>query len=195
MTDFDFAQFEKAFGRLMTLFRLKLRPAEREELTRTYFKLLEAHDIADVLEAGARCGQKNRTFPKPVDWLAELDPMPAACPQDRRQMRVEEIDALDRATAMRYEDHPCLCSECVRAGIDDQPLRYVPTELTDDEYERAFNPRRGHLEVVGHWAHGDELARWYRARAELYATWRRAPRTLAAAVALIVGTREPGMEG
>jgi hypothetical protein len=194
MTDFDFAPFAQAFGRLMTLFRLKLRPAERDELTRTYFKLLEPHDIADVVDAGARCAKKNRTFPKPVDWLAELAPVPASCPQDRRQMRADEIDALEWATAMRYQDQPCLCAECVRAGIDDQPLRYVPTEIGDDELERAFNPRNGRVEVVGHWAHGDELARWYRARAAFYATWRRAPRTLAYAVAVIVGEREPGSD-
>jgi hypothetical protein len=200
MTDFDFATFDKAFGRVITAFRLKLQAKERDDLTRTYFKILDTHAIDDVIAAGKRCLEKLRTFPKAADWLAELaHTTPAVCPTDRRSMSVDEADELARATAMRYEDHPCLCSECCRAGVDDQALRYVPTEFGPDDFERAFNPRTSRVEIVGHWAHGDELARWYAAREVFFALRRRAPRTLFDALAVIVGEvvgeRIPGEEG
>lgn len=195
MTDFDFTTFEKTFGRVVTAFRLKLRASERDELTRTYFKILDQHAIEDVAAAGKRCVEKQRTFPKAADWLAELASSAATvCPADRRQMRVEEADELARAEALCFDDAPCYCAECVTAGVDGLPLRFVPSEFTSDELERAFNPRRGKLDVVGHWAHGEELARWYQARAAFRGLAERAPRTLADAVAAIVG-REPGMEG
>lgn len=195
MTDFDFVKFEKAFGRVIVAFRVKLSPTDREDLTRTYFKILDTHAIDDVIAAGKRCIEKLRTFPKAADWLAELAHTAVpVCPADRRTMHVDEADALAAAHALRYEDHPCLCSECCRAGVDDQTLRYVPTEY-GDEYERAFNPRRGVVEIVGHWAHGEELARWYLARETFYGVARTAPRTLLQAVALIIGERVPGEEG
>lgn len=197
MTDFDYEPFGAAFGRVMSAFRVKLHATEREELTRTYFTILAEHAIEDVIAAGKRCLKKHRTFPKPADWLGELaaTTMPT-CPPDRRVMRVEEADELARAAALNWEDQPCLCHECVRASVDDRPLRFVPTEVGEDELERAFNGRRGVVEIVGHWAHGEELARWYAAREAFYGLARKAPRTLFDAVAVIVGgNREPGMEG
>ncbi len=200
MTDFDFLKFTQAFGRVITAFRIKLTGSEREELTRTYFKILDAHAIDDVIAAGKRCIEKMRTFPKAADWLAELaQTQTATCPPDRRTMRVDEADELARATALRYDDQPCLCAACCRAGVDDRSLRFVPSEFSPDELERAFNPRTSRVEVVGHWAHGEELARWYLARETFYGLARRAPRPLFDAVAVLVGDngreREVGEEG
>lgn len=196
MTDFDFTTFEKTFERVLIVFRLKLKPSEREQLTRTYFKILDQHAIEDVVAAGKRCVEKHRTFPKAADWLAELAHVTAAvCPPDRRQMGIGEADELARAEAMRFDDGPCYCDECVAAGVDGMPRRFVPLTVDGDELERAFNPRRARVEVVGHWAHGAELARWYAARDEFRSLTRRAPRTIAAAVAMLTGEREPGMEG
>ncbi|HWP69552.1 MAG TPA: hypothetical protein VNM36_00565 [Gemmatimonadaceae bacterium] len=197
MTDFDFVTFEKAFGVVLTAFRVRLPVPEREALTRTYFAVLAAHPIDDVMGAGKRCIEKLRVFPKAADWLAELTPrtMTATCPADRRTMRVDEADELARATALGYEDAPCACWQCQSAGISHRPIRYVPTEFGPDELEQAFNPRRGVVEIVGHWAHGEELARWYAARDAFFALAKRAPRTLFDAVAVIVGDREPGIEG
>jgi hypothetical protein len=114
-------------------------------------------------------------------------------------MHADEADDLARATAWCFEDAPCGCVQCYAAGVTDRPLRFVPTELGPDEYERAFNLRTGKVEIVGHWAHGDELHRWYAARDVFFALRRRAPRTLFDALAVIVGEvvgeREPGMEG
>jgi hypothetical protein len=196
MTDFDFVKFETAFGRVVTAFRLKLSATEREDLTRTYFRVLDTHAIDDVIAAGKRCLEKHRTFPKPADWLSELaHSSTVACPPDRRTMRVDEADELARAAALGYEDPPCVCLMCQAAAITDRPLRFVPSTFDGDELERAFNPRRGVVEIVGHWAHGDELARWYVARDAFFGLVRRAPRTLLDAVRIIVGDRVPGEEG
>jgi hypothetical protein len=200
VTDFDSATFEKAFGHVLTAFRVKLPVSEKEELTRTYFKILDAHAIDEVIAAGKRCIEKLKRFPMAADWLGELAYTAApACPADRRTMHAAEADDLARATALCFEDEPCGCVQCDAAGVTDRPLRFVPTELGPDEYERAFNLRTGKVEIVGHWAHGDELHRWYAARDVFFALRRRAPRTLFDALAVIVGEvvgeREPGMEG
>ena len=70
-------------------------------------------------------------------------------------------------------------------------MRFVPTHATFDTYERAWDRRRKVVQIVGHWAHGAELARWYEARAAFYAC---APKRLRRTLALI-GEREPGEEG
>jgi len=195
MTDFDFATFEKAFGRLTVAFRLKLKAPERDDLARTYFKSLDAHPIDAVIAAGKRCVEQCRVFPKVADWLHELGTADLpACPPDQRYMAVDEADALEYAAAVRYEADPCGCEACVAAGVDHRPLRFVPSTIENLGFERAFNPRRNKVEVVGHWAHGAELARWYAARAVFMTRTGKAPRALAQAVAAIIG-REPGMEG
>jgi len=207
MTETDFGTFERAFGRVSGAFRLKLKPSELEDLTRTYFRVLEAYSLDEVLQAGKQCLTKYRTFPKPADWLSELaadtrgTPGAAEC----RHMGSAELEEHERAERVRYADHPCLCSECCRAGVDDRPIRFVPTLFGDVE-ERAFNPRRKVVQIVGHWAHGEELARWYAARDRFFAL---APagvvrlfrgrdrRSFADRIEAIYrrGDREPGEEG
>ena len=96
-------------------------------------------------------------------------------PADLRQMTTNELDEFQAAEKNLFWDNPCLCSECCRAGVDDRPVRFVPTLATDDEEERAYNPRRDTIQIAGHWAHGLELLRWYQARAafaEIAATHR-----------------------
>jgi len=168
MTDDDFSTFDRAFRRVCGAFRLKLKPVEVEELTRTYFRVLESYPLEEVLRAGKTCLTKSRKFPRPADWIAELAGALPPCPKDQRQMTLAEMDDLDRAKRLRYRDHPCLCSDCCRAGVDERELRFVPTLRLDEEEERAFNPRRNGPEVVGHWAHGEELRRWYEARGNFY---------------------------
>jgi hypothetical protein len=56
-----------------------------------------------------------------------------------------------------------------------------------------MHPRRQRVEVVGHWAHGDELRRWYAARAACLASAKKYPRLVRRVLALVA--REPGEEG
>ena len=202
MFDSDFGTFDRAFGRVCGAYRLKVKPAEVEELTRTYFKVLDPWPLDDVLAAGKACMAKCKTFPKVADWITEL---PASrqvrqAPADLRHMTVTEMDEHERAAARRYEDEPCGCPQCFEAYIHERPIRFVPTlvSLLGDDYERAYNSRRNQVEVIGHWAHGAELARWYAARDHFFAlaeTMPRIGRLVTMTRALLDVDREPGMEG
>lgn len=197
MTSFDFTAFDQTVARMDAAFGQKMKPKARVALTSVYFQALAAYDIDAVVAAGQRCLTTLSGFPKIVDWLAEVaTKTPTVCPADRRQMGVDELDVHERAAARGYEDDPCTCGWCEASGVEDKPLRFVPTLVRGDEHEVAFNPRHHKVEVVGHWAHGEELRRWYVARDRFFALKRRAPRALLIAVESLVGvTREPGEEG
>lgn len=157
----DYGTFETAFKRLSSAFRFKPAGGDSADLPRTYFRLLEDYPLSAVLEAGRACAKARITFPKPAEWIAAI--VRPDAPTDARQMTVDELEERAAAHQARYTSGPCLCSECCRAGVDERDVRFVPTLAGDDD-ERAYNPRRKALEIVGHWAHGEELARWYAAR-------------------------------
>jgi hypothetical protein len=199
MFDRDFVTFDRAFGRVCGAYRLKVKPTEAEELTKTYFKVLEPWSLEAVLAAGKLVMAKCKRFPSISEWVAELPTVTMATPPaDLRVMSVDEMDVHERAAAMRYEDDPCGCPACFAAWIHERPIRFVPTlvSLFEDAYERAFNTRRNQAEIIGHWAHGDELARWYAARDHFFGlaeTMPRLGRLVTFTRALL--EREPGMEG
>ncbi len=192
MIDTDFGTFERAFGRVCGAFRLRFKANEAEDLTRTYFKILEPYPLDRVLLAGKHVMTVSRKFPLAADWVAAVaDLAVSASPLDVRQMTTDELDEHEAAERARWDGQPCLCVACVRANVDDRPLRFVPTHATFSEDERAFNPRRKHVQVVGHWAHGEELLRWYAARATFYAS---APKKFRRVLALVGAAREPGCD-
>jgi hypothetical protein len=191
MDESDYGTFERAFGRASGAFRVKFRnTSEQTDLSRTYFRALESFRLDLVLHAFKTCLAKCRTFPKIVDVLAVLEPPTATCPPDRRQMSVDEAAEHWRATLARYHDDPCGCLLCQAAGVTDRPLRFVPT-VVDGQEERAFNPTRKVVEVVGHWAHGEELRQWYETQeafgAKLRVVTKKYPH--------LAFQREPGQEG
>lgn len=193
MTDADYATFDRAFRRVCGVFRLKLKDAELEDLTRTYFKILDQAPLDDVLEAGKRAIATSKTFPKPVDWLAAL-PVPIVEARDYRVMREDEREDYARAERLHFAGDPCGCLLCQAAGTD-RPLRFVPTEVDETgRLERAVDSVRNRVLVVGHWAHGAELVAWYAAKARCFASVPRSmPKLLLAMAALV--EREPGEEG
>jgi hypothetical protein len=201
MDDTDFATFDRAFRRVCSGFRVRLGTKEREELTRIYFKLLEPYELPAVVAVGRRCLEQYKKFPSIAEWVMELDrravpPAAGAASATWRQMTTSEHETQEGAARARYEDLPCACAACTAAGIA-RPVRFVPTLIGGVE-ERAYNPRTQRLEVVGHWAHGDELRRWYVARDAFFA---RAPRRMRRVVELafepvgVVIDREPGEDG
>ena len=196
MDEPDFGTFERAFGRVSSAFRLKLKDTEQSDLARTYFRVLEGYRLDEVLAAGKTCLQKHRHFPRPAEWLEALASTSrgdaAACPPDRRQVSVAELEERAQAEGQQYRGAPCDCLLCQSAGVTDRELRFVPS-LMGDEEERAFNPRRHLVEIVGHWAHGEELGRWYAARDRFYLQARRATVRFPHLLRLV--DREPGQEG
>jgi hypothetical protein len=185
--DTDRDTFDRAFRRVCGAFGKHLKADDLHDLSLTYFRILESHPLDRVLLAAKACISTSKKFPLAADWLAALlADRPVAAPADVRTMTIDEIDERADAEAARYDGQPCLCRDCVRANVDDRALRYVP-----DDDERAFNTRRNTVQTPGHWAHGEELARWYDARERFY---RCAPRRLRRALALMAA-REPGEEG
>lgn len=191
MTELDYEDFDQAFKRLVGYYRLKMRTGEQVELSRTYFRLLEDHPLDVVLLAGKQWMGKHRRFPKAVEWreVIETGNGPSA-PATARQMSTAELEEYAAAERDRFAGQLCLCSECCRAGVDDLPMRFVPTLIAEDEHERAYNPQRQRMQIAGHWAHGEELRRWYDARDAFYALAVKHPRVLP-----LVLLREPGEEG
>jgi hypothetical protein len=192
MTESDFGTFDRAFRRVCGAFRLRLKATELEDLTRTYFRILDAHPLDRVLLAGKACMTRGHKFPLAADWIDVLTTPDGVAPPDVRQMSTVELAEHDAAERARWEGEPCVCVACVRANVDHRPLRFVPTHATFDTDERAFNPYRKVVQIVGHWAHGEELVRWYTARDAFYAC---VPRRLRRRLRQLVAVREPGMEG
>jgi len=167
VTSEDLPGFHETFRSLQRVFPLRGAEGEIDRLTEDYFRTLRRFTLADV-KAGADHWLAHGTkFPKPAEWSAAVPARIVA--GDARQMTHDEAIEWARADRLGFEDQPCLCSECVRAGVDEKPLRFVPDLDGDDRDIKAFNPLRNHLVTSGHWAHGDELARWYEARATFYA--------------------------
>ena len=192
MIDSDFGTFERAFGRVCGAFRLRFKANEAEDLTRTYFKILEPFPLDRVLLAGRNVMSVSRKFPLAADWVSAVVALTDHTPLDVRQMTTDELDEHEAAERARWENAPCSCVACVRANVGQSPLRFVPTHATFSDDERAFNPRRHAVQIVGHWAHGEELGRWYTARARFYAS---APKKFRRVLALVGAGREPGIEG
>jgi hypothetical protein len=192
MTEPDFGTFERAFRRVCGAFRLKVKEGEIEELTRTYFRILDTAPLEDVLAAGKTCLATCRKFPKPAEWLAALPAAPVAVRADLRVMGTPERLEYARAEALRYEDAPCGCLLCQEADVTHRPLRFVPDEILG-VLDKALDTERNREVITGHWAHGEELARWYVARDHFFAS---APRhTPIARALLVLVAREPGEDG
>jgi hypothetical protein len=190
MTEPEYGTFDRAFRRVSGAFRLKVREGELETLSRTYFRVLDYAPLEDVLAAGKTCLASCRRFPKVAEWVAALPAPPiVTVAADLRVLPTPEREAYDRAEALRYQDDPCSCWACQDAGVTDRPVRFVPDEV-NGVLDRAIDTVRNRIVITGHWAHGDELARWYVARDAFFAS---APRRTPIARALLaLVSREPG---
>ncbi len=203
MFETDRGTFDRAFERVSRAYRLKVKPTEGVEICQTYFRALEPWPLDDVLFAIKTCIATCRRFPLVADIVEHLSPRPrSTAARDLRHMTVLELDMHADAAAKRYQDDPCSCDACLAAGVSDRPLRFVPVPFADDTVEQAFNGRRNEPEVVGHWAHGAELARWYAGHDAFFAprmgnsTQARLRRLVRRAVQVAgAHEREPGEEG
>jgi hypothetical protein len=208
MDSSDIGPFERAFKRVSGAFAKGWKPGEFDTTAKAYFDGLRHVSIDQVVDAADRIIRTRTRFPKVAEWLADVGATtgPGTAPPGMRYMSEAERDEQARAAARRWRNDPCACLLCQAAGVTDRALRFVPNSL-DDLLERAFNPRRNAVEIVGHWAHGEELRRWYAAQAAFYATPIPPPlrRVFATLVDEAVDTalrlmssrreREPGEEG
>lgn len=189
MHESDYGPFEAAFKRLSGALQKRWKPDEWREVVKIYFDALKHAELSDVLAAVTTLQARNR-WPKTGDWLAAL-PIRTPVPAGGRVMRLDEVDIYMNALRLHYHGEPCRCLLCQSAGVTDLPLRFVPDFTPEDTEERAFCPALNRLVVVGHWAHGQELRRWYLAKAGFASS---APAPYRHQVLALV-TREPGEDG
>jgi hypothetical protein len=193
MTEAEFQNFSTAFSRMCGHYRVKLSKNEAMDLTRTYFKLLEPHAFDDVVRTAKTLMETSKRMPLAADWLDLLTKRTSHTAADVRYMTVSEMDEYDFAQRTFCIGQPCLCPDCVRAGVDDHPLRFVPTTYGDD-FDIALHTRLNRRLPSGHWAHGEELARWYRERERFTTSTKRFPK-LARVLVRVDREREPGEDG
>ena len=164
MTDSDVFRFQSVLKRLCVTFRVRTDTDDFKVLAESYFDALRGWPFDD-LERGAEAWISGQTrFPKPIEWKQ-------AIPRKQVEliaMGMSEAREYTRAELKGWEDDPCGCQHCVAAHVSDKPLRFVPDFDDNDTELRATHPNRAMAVTRGHWAHGDELARWYEARANFY---------------------------
>lgn len=161
--------FLAIFRELLKVFPKRLDDHDETQLAKAYFAALRRFTIPQI-QAGADVWvQRGKFFPKPVEWreciprdvaasvaLVELTPVDAA----------EYLDAERKA----YEGEPCDCRACRDAGVSHRFLRYVPE--SDDAGIDLKGLIGTRVVVRGHWAHGEELARWYVVKEQFWTDFR-----------------------
>lgn len=153
-----------AFQRVVAQLAAVCAKAPGADATPALFRLLQRYDFVDVARAADVWAQGHKFFPTAADWIAAVRTVPKGEPL--LQMSAEETSEWLHAEQSHYESEPCCCRECTAAGVTDLPIRFVPTEDRFGEYEKRVI---GSREVLrGHWAHGQELGRWYQAKTAFY---------------------------
>lgn len=159
MTDSDVFPFMDTFRSLTHVFKLKGDAHEIQDVGKSYFKALRKFTLAQVKDAAEKCLAECKHFPKPAEWA---DRVTRRIPVEIPELSPTETTAYLRAEAKRYEDDPCSCRDCQNAGVTHRFLRFVPEFDADGRDKHARIGER--IVTRGHWAHGDELKRWYQAR-------------------------------
>jgi hypothetical protein len=155
---------EQAFGVLFLKLRGILAPfkADKIEIRQTigaYFSVLKPWPLHAVSLGADRCASRMNRFPKPVDWIEAIPKAKAA-----GMLRVTDEERAEYRAALDagFNADPCGCHLCQQAGVSHRFLRYVPDEDADGHDLNRVDGDR--IITLGHWAHGDELVRWYAAR-------------------------------
>lgn len=166
MIDADSGAFMAEFHDLRRIFPLRGDAHELQQIGLLYFKVLRKFPLSAVAAGKAVWVERGKRFPKPAEWRESIPPRPVAATilPLTGQARLDYL----RAETLKYEDDPCRCLLCKAAGVDHRFLRFVPDLDEDDRDVRVQIDDR--IVTRGHWAHGEELRRWYAARDAFWAT-------------------------
>lgn len=159
MHDSDLSAFMTVFHKLRGVFPTRGSAAEASDTAGVYFNLLRDYSL-EAVSAGAEAYLgTGKFFPKPADWIGAI---PRELSTGGVPMSPFEAREHQRAVAKGYQDEPCGCQSCVSAGVSHRFLRYVPDIGPDGNDVRLV--LGGAIVARGHWAHGQELARFYAAK-------------------------------
>lgn len=190
MTDAEIFPFMSTLRDVARVFPIRGDETDVQQLGAAYFKALRRYPLALVQAGAERVIERNKHFPKPAEWL---DAIPRATQTGTVELlTVVEADDWLAAERGRWQQAPCRCPECRAAGVSEQPQRFVPMLDANGQDERGLIGERAITR--GRWIHGEELARWYAAKAEFWALFRAAVAKKAMYVPP-VASREPGGDG
>lgn len=163
MTDQDYEAFGKEFKRLSAALEpFKQSPEQLNSRIDAYFHALKKLPLSVVTAKADEWLKREKKFPVPAQWVSVIVhtavELPVLTPREAQEWQAAERQG--------WESEPCDCPRCVSAGVSEKPARFVPEF---DREDRDVKARIGdRIVTVGHWAHGDELARWYTARAAFW---------------------------
>lgn len=165
MTDSDTFPFIDVFKNLRKIFPTRLSDQEQTQMGLAYFKAMRRFTLGQATAGAEIWTQRGKFFPKPAEWINVI-PREMHVSLAQQLSSVEVAEYLD-AERRHYEGEPCRCEACRASGVDHRFLRFVPEF---DEYDSERRALIGDRSVVrGHWAHGEELRRWYAAKEAFWA--------------------------
>jgi hypothetical protein len=167
--DGDLFAFLAIFRDLLQMFPKRLDDSDVDKLAKGYFAALRRFTIPQI-QAGADVWvQRGKFFPKPAEWRESI---PRTVSAATALVELGGADAAEYLDAERkaWEGEPCDCRACRDAGVSHRFLRYVPESDENGIEARGLISTR--TVVRGHWAHGEELARWYVAKEKFWADFR-----------------------
>lgn len=166
MIEADTFAFMADFNDLRRVFPLRGEPYEIQQVGIAYFKAMRRFPLSAVSAGKDAWLVHGKRFPKPAEWIESIPPKPksATIPALTELERVE----YQRAETLGYEHDPCTCQACQAAGVTHRFLRFVPD--VDADHRDVKGTIGDRVVTRGHWAHGDELKRWYAAREAFFAT-------------------------
>lgn len=167
MTEQDLVPFAQWFNVLAVTHRLMASEDLKGRMLAEYFDVLRPYPFEAVEQSYQALRRKMKKWPVPADWLEAL---PAFGSVWRLPPLTDaEYQLNDEAEKLGYErEAVCQCRSCVDAGCF-MPPRYVPVIDRDGKTIERRHPHRNSVPVLlGRWIHGDELKRWYAARARFY---------------------------
>ncbi len=160
MNQSEAPDFLAIFTSVARVLPLKGEDFQLSEISKEYFKALRYFSLAQVKAGAEQCIAELKFFPKPVEWSRRIPRRPPG--EELPELSPSESSEYLQAELRRWEGEPCRCGPCKQAGVDHRFLRYVPTFDAED---REMRVRIGTREICrGHWAHGEELRRYYEAR-------------------------------
>lgn len=161
MTDAEMFSFMDTFRSLTRVFPLRGDEHEIRDVGASYFRAMRRFPLRAIQDGAEGWILHGKRFPKPAEWIESI-PKRAVAPVEVAALSEEAMATYLRAEGLRYEDRPCTCRACVAAGVSEKPLRFVPeVDATGADAKALIGER---TVVAGHWAHGEELAGYYRAK-------------------------------
>ena len=160
MQDADLFAFMAIFRELLSVFPKRIDEAEIGTLSKAYFATLRRFTVQQIQAGADAWMQRGKFFPKPAEWRESI---PRDAGRSAALVELSGVEAAEYLDAERkgYEGEPCACRQCRAAGVEHRYLRYVPESEDGIDAKGLIGTR---TVTRGHWAHGEELARWYVAK-------------------------------